>query len=161
MDLKVTNTTKYKASWQAWWKGLQPKWRLLEDGTFLQEVPDTGEEWEVLRRGGPNGFFIILFALAWWAKAMKGEDDTGLLNAVEDVTWVIRCMADKCTADKPAMPSQLVGQKHAQEDEPHTSIKKQYVLSFFITSHANEVNVAGGKGSEPKTSPEIIVYDIS
>jgi hypothetical protein len=143
MKQKITNIVKYKASWQTWWQGLQPKWRLLKDGTFLQKVLDTDEEWEALQRGGPNGFFIIVLAFAWWAEEAKGKNDTGLLNALDDMTWVIRRMADM-----PATPSQLMGVKHALEDEPDSSKKKQYVLSFFVASHTNVVNVAGGKRSE-------------
>jgi hypothetical protein len=123
----IANIVKYKASWQTWWQGLQPEWRLLEDGTFLQEVPDTGEEWETLRRGGPNGFFVIVLALGWWAAAMDWKDDIGLLNALDDVTWVVRCMADL-----PATPGQLTGGKHALEDKQDTSGKKRYVFSFLI-----------------------------
>ncbi|KAN0107118.1 hypothetical protein V8E52_010478 [Russula decolorans] len=125
MKQKITNIVKYKASWQTWWQGLQPKWRLLKDGTFLQKVPDTDEEWEALQRGGPNGFFIIVLAFAWWAEEAKGKNDTGLLNALDDMTWVIRRMADM-----PATPSQLMGAKHALEDEPDSS-KKKHVFSVF------------------------------
>jgi len=126
---------KYKASWQTWWQGLQPKWRLLEDGTFLQEVPDTGEEWEALRQGGPNGFFVIVLAFGWLVEAMDRElEDRGLLDALDDIMWVVRCMADM-----PVMPSQLIGEKRAREDEPETSMKKRYVRSFLITSHANVI----------------------
>jgi hypothetical protein len=123
------NVVKYKASWQNWWQGLQPEWRLLDDGTLLQEVPDTGEQWETLRRGGSNGFFMIVLALSWWVEAMGGKaDSTGLSEAIDDVAWVVWCMADM-----PAMPGQLIG-KHTRDDEPDTSVKKRYILSFSITS---------------------------
>lgn len=137
---KITNLAKYKASWLNWWHGLQPKWRLLDDGTFLQEKPDMGEEWEGLRRGGPNGFFIIVLAFAWWVEAMDGKvDDAGLDDALDDITWVVRCMADM-----PTVPSQLIGGKRAQEDGPTASLKKRYVLSLPITSQANGTNITGG-----------------
>jgi hypothetical protein len=45
----VTNVVKYKESWKTWWQGLQPEWHLLDDGTFLQEVPDMGKQWEKLQ----------------------------------------------------------------------------------------------------------------
>ena len=85
-------------------------------------------------------------AFAWWVETAGGNiDDTGLLNALDDVTWVVRCMADMLT-----MPSQLIGNKHAQEDNPDTSTTKRCVFSFLITSHADVVNVTGGKQSELK-----------
>jgi hypothetical protein len=55
-------------------------------------------------------------------------DSTGLCEAIDDVAWVVWCMADT-----PAMPSQLIG-KHTQENELDTSVKKWYILSFSITS---------------------------
>jgi hypothetical protein len=123
----VINVVKYKASWQNWWQGLQPEWHLLDDGTLLQEVPDIGEQWEKLRRGGSNGFFMIVLALSWWAEAMGGKlDNAGLREAVDDITWVVGCMADM-----PATPGQLVGKC---THEPDTSVKKRYILSFSITS---------------------------
>jgi len=57
------------------------------------------------------------------------------------ITWVVRCMADMPASS----PDQLIGGKHAQEDEPDTSIKKRYVLSFSISSQANGANVTGEK----------------
>ena len=45
---KITSLAEYKASWQKWWWVLQPKWHPLDDGSFLQKVPDVGEEWEDL-----------------------------------------------------------------------------------------------------------------
>jgi hypothetical protein len=91
--LQITNLAKYKASWQNWWQGLQPKWRLLDNGTFLQEVPDTVEDWGGLLQGGPNGFFVIVVAFSWWVK--EGEvDDMELHNALDDIIWVVRTSGD-------------------------------------------------------------------
>ena len=81
-------------SWQKWWLGLQPSWRVLDDGTLLQEVPDTGEQWVSLRQSGPNGFIMVILALSWWVDMMGGEvDDRELHEVLDDVTWVVRCMA--------------------------------------------------------------------
>lgn len=98
-------------------------------------MPDTGEEWKGLRRGGPNGFFVVIVAFSWWVEAMKGKvDDMGLRNALDDLTWVVRCMADMTEAQG----------KRAQEDSD-SSVKKRYVPSFPITFQANRANVTGGK----------------
>lgn len=84
-----------------------------------------GEDWGGLRRGGPNGFFIIVLAFAWWVEATDGKvGDAGLDDALDDITWVARCMADM-----PAMPGQLIGEKHTRVDEPTISTRKRYVLS--------------------------------
>lgn len=114
-----------------------------------------GEEWKGLRQGGPNGFFVVILAFSWWVKAMDGKvDDMGLHDALDDLTWVVKCMADV-----PATPDQSIGGKRAQEDlnEPDTSIKKRYALSFPITSQANGANATGGKQSELKSGREIVV----
>jgi hypothetical protein len=72
---------------------------------------------------------MIVLALSWWVEVMGGKaDSTGLSEAIDDVAWVVWCMADM-----PAMPGQLIG-KHTRDDEPGTSVKKQYILSFSITS---------------------------
>ena len=66
-------------------------------------------------------------------------------------------------ADMPAMPDPSIGRKHAQEDEPDTSLtskKKWYILLFPITSQANGTNVTGGKQSETQ-SGEIVVGGVS
>jgi hypothetical protein len=71
-----------------------------------------GEEWDTLRRGGPNGFFIVILAFSWWVEAMDGRvGDAELRDALDDVIWVVRCMDDV-----PAMPDQLIGGKRAQEE---------------------------------------------
>jgi hypothetical protein len=132
--MQITNLAKYKASWRNWWQGLQPKWRLLDDGTFSQEAPNTINEWEGLLQGGHNGFFVIIVAFSWWVK--EGELDMELKEVLDDITWVVRCMADM-----PVLPDQLIGGKHAQEDEPDSSIKKKSVRSFSISSQANGKNV--------------------
>jgi len=46
-----------------------------------------GEQWVNLQQGGPNGFFLIVLAFAWWVKAMDGKvDNLGLHNALYDIT---------------------------------------------------------------------------
>ena len=99
---RITNLPKYKASWQKWWHGLQPKWHQLEDGTFLQEVPNAGEEWEGLWQGGPNGFFMVISSLSWWVKAANGKaDDIGLHDTMDDITHT--SVKNSCTSGSPDM----------------------------------------------------------
>lgn len=121
---KIANLTKYKASWQKWWQGLQPRWRLLDDGTFRQEVPDVGEEWVGLRQGGRGGFFVIVMAFSWLVEATDdGGIDVGLLKVLDDITWVLRCMAE--TVEMPALPDQSLGRKRALENRSDTPVKKR------------------------------------
>ena len=133
---KITGVYKYKKAWYSWWRGLQPAWRLLKSGALSQEVPDTGEEWDSLRRGGPNGFFMIIMAFSWWVEAMGGVDDEELCDTLDDIIWVLQSMAD--------MPEQLIGEKHALENEPKNSRSKRYVFSFPITLQTDGAHVPGG-----------------
>ncbi len=46
--------------------------------------------WDILRRGGCNGFFLVVISLAWWVSAalLSGEGFEEAMVAVEDVSWV-------------------------------------------------------------------------
>jgi hypothetical protein len=90
-------------SWLKWWKALQPKWRVLDDGNLRQDIGEDSQEWEGLHQGGRNGIFMIIIALSWWVEGAAegglgdGEiNNTGsdLHNAVSDLTQVIQCMAN-------------------------------------------------------------------
>jgi len=48
----------------------------------------------MLCQGGPNGIFMAVLTLAWWAAALgKVYDDNELCDALDDATWVIQHMA--------------------------------------------------------------------
>jgi hypothetical protein len=120
MSPKVTDLLDYATSWQTWWRGLQPEWRRLADGTLSREVPDEGEEWEAIYRGGANGFFIIVLSISWWVLALDGKADEGLQDVLADTTWVLGCMLDKQA--KSSGPSRG---KHAQQDLEVSDIPKK------------------------------------
>jgi hypothetical protein len=64
---------------------------------------------------------MVLLALSWWVEAVDGSvDDAGLHDALDDVTWVVKRMADM-----PEMPDRVQVGKRAQEGEPDTSTKKR------------------------------------
>jgi len=87
-------------SWQSWWYGLQPEWRQLPNSAVSREVPDKGEQWDMLCRGGKNGLFMAVLALAWWAAALgEVSDDDELCDALDDATWVMQRMATLLKAD--------------------------------------------------------------
>jgi hypothetical protein len=48
---------EFSTDWWQWWKILQPEWR--GDGLdFLHDILED-MSWAEIRKGGPNGFFII------------------------------------------------------------------------------------------------------
>jgi len=91
---KIKDIGQYKLSWQSWWQVLQPEWRKLQGSATLVDASLEGEQWEALRRGGPNGVFMVVLALAWWAAALGDmSDDEELRDAIDDVAWVMKHMA--------------------------------------------------------------------
>lgn len=86
----------YAARWKKWWIGLQPKVRITSEWPPSRVVSDD-TTWDVLRRVGPTGFFIVMMTLSWWGKAVTGvegsvEDDSGFQVAVDEVNWVLEKM---------------------------------------------------------------------
>jgi hypothetical protein len=78
---------------------------------------------------------MVIIGFSWWVRAMGGEvNDRDLCDALDDLTWVVQCMADM-----PATSDHLIGGKRAQEDEAEAS-NKWYILSFPIISQANGEN---------------------
>jgi len=55
-----------------WWTGLQPKWRLLDDG----EIDFSAVEGDLdeLRRPGLRGLVSVLVGLFYWALELKSEN---------------------------------------------------------------------------------------
>jgi hypothetical protein len=48
-------------------------------------------DWLSIRKGGSNGFFIIILTLSWWLNAGAGvvDADPEFARALEDVSWVL------------------------------------------------------------------------
>lgn len=83
LDLK-----KFVPQWQAWWKAINPKWRLRDDELVKEGV----ESWDEMRKPGQNGFLNILICLLWWREALGDADLADWTAAVEDVEWVLEGM---------------------------------------------------------------------
>ncbi|KAL0572898.1 SERTA domain-containing protein 3 [Marasmius crinis-equi] len=92
----------------AWWRGLQPEWReFTKDNRpvpegYARDRQRTREEWDSIRRSGPNGLSSVVACLAFIAarlphlptavgrdKAKKIKVGKDLGEAVRDVTFVI------------------------------------------------------------------------
>ncbi|KAJ7044207.1 hypothetical protein C8F04DRAFT_900104, partial [Mycena alexandri] len=78
----IANVGAFASSWQRWWKGINPKWRVAADGTLKQAEEG---EWAELEKPGVNGFLSVLIALKWWK---EGGGDGDWAEWVADVTWV-------------------------------------------------------------------------
>ena len=89
----AVKTTEYGVAWRLWWRELQPAVRLDAAGELQRPSADVvqGGSWGVLRRGGPNGFFLVLLALGWWVRAAVDKQDVkDAFAMVEDILWVLK-----------------------------------------------------------------------
>jgi hypothetical protein len=84
----LTDLPAFIKSWWLWWTNLQPDWRKTADGTLLRDVDG---DWLSLRKGGNNGFFMIVLTLSWWLRAIDGvvEAEGEISKAFSDVNWVL------------------------------------------------------------------------
>jgi hypothetical protein len=97
----------YGQQFMAWWRLLQPSWRIDED-LLVRSAPQ-GENWQGLRKGGAAGIYVVIMGLSWWIKSQLVERDPIAWTAVDDVLWVIQQMMNST----PALP--VVTQKRALE----------------------------------------------
>jgi len=75
-----------------WWKQIQPSWRTNEGSVALDRKTPKGETWQVLRKGGMSGIYVVIMALSWWIKAQQVQRDNPAWMAVDDLSWVIQQM---------------------------------------------------------------------
>ncbi|KAF7798118.1 hypothetical protein EIP86_009333 [Pleurotus ostreatoroseus] len=98
-DLKKTpeiqDVESYALAWWAWWRGMQPEWRVDVPLGGTMRRDGTGG-WEKLRRPGKNGVLLVLLSLWWW-KAHPSADENAWAVAVEDVKWVLEALLSRAT----------------------------------------------------------------
>ena len=88
-QMPVVNDLKmYGDGWNAWWWSMQPSWRDPESPFEMPSEASAGS-WSQLLCGGPNGFLLVILALAWWRKYCTGTDSSLIEEAAIDVTWVL------------------------------------------------------------------------
>lgn len=107
----VINVGRYGPMFTAWWKKLQPLWRVQGDGTFGQNAP-VEEDWQALRKGGTTGIYTVVIALSWWINAQGDEHDIALWDIVNDISWVIQQLRNQDSQ----LEGSSVPMKRAHED---------------------------------------------
>ncbi|KAI9059315.1 hypothetical protein FKP32DRAFT_1534588, partial [Trametes sanguinea] len=67
----IRRVAEFGASCELWWSNLQPEQRATSsDGKLTRPSSRLPlEAWDEIRRGGPNGLFLVLLALGWWVDA--------------------------------------------------------------------------------------------
>jgi hypothetical protein len=70
----ISNILALEKSFEAWWKRLQPKWRISGDSSIVSDKVDG--DWGELRRPGPNGILIVFVCLFFGVVRCKGTKKT-------------------------------------------------------------------------------------
>ena len=83
---------KFGAQVIKWWLTIQPTTRKAWPPSY-QSLPE-GFSFEYFNRGGPNGTFLMILCLSWWANALVPDaDHTNFKAVVHDVCWVLEQIA--------------------------------------------------------------------
>jgi len=98
----VNDVCRYRDDWIGWWTTSQPKWRSAASWPFPKDDGDI-RSWEGFPARGPNGIFLVIMSICWWAQALELASDFALFEeAVDDIHWVIKRLID--THSSPSVP---------------------------------------------------------
>ena len=82
------NAEKFGAEVTEWWITIQPTTRKAWPPAYKPLPVDFS--FDYFNRGGPNGVFLMILCLLWWANALSaGADHTGFKLVIRDVRWVL------------------------------------------------------------------------
>ena len=77
-----------------WWLTIQPTARKEWPPTYKPLPEDYS--FEYFECGGPNGVFLVVLCLSWWANALTpGMDHTNFGLVVHDVHWTLQQIASR------------------------------------------------------------------
>ncbi|TDL15290.1 hypothetical protein BD410DRAFT_699483, partial [Rickenella mellea] len=65
-DPQIKSVEKFAQKWRVWWTQLQPRARIPSTDPAWPLLRVNGLDWSLTRRGGNNGFLVIILTLAWW-----------------------------------------------------------------------------------------------
>jgi len=83
---------KFGTSFLEWWLTIQPTTRKMWPPTY-EPLPE-GFSFDYFNRGGPNGVFLVVLCLTWWANALTPDTDhTSFKLVTNDVCWVLEQVA--------------------------------------------------------------------
>ena len=83
---------KFGATVIKWWLTIQPTTRQAWPPAY-EPLPEDFS-FHYFNRGGPNGVFLMILCLLWWANALLPDaDHTNFKLVVHDVRWVLEQIA--------------------------------------------------------------------
>jgi hypothetical protein len=113
----VSITTNYVSRFVAWWKAIQPAWRIDKDGLLSRNAP-AKEAWTFLNKGGSAGLYVVVMALSWWISDLKTDSDRLQAWAiVDDITWVFSMLM-------PTVGPAIASSKRSSPDTPDNDLDK-------------------------------------
>ena len=124
----MDKASEFGAMWKAWWKTLQPEWRIPDDDPhqwpLVRDLP-LNEQWQKLVKGGSNGFVLILLSLTWWMMREKDESRKTVesSSAFADVQWVLEQMIQVLRAQREQ--GREGEDEREDEEDPNTRPKKR------------------------------------
>ena len=74
----VLNASEYGSRWVKWWIEFQPQRRDAQALPSTRDVSDT--DWRKFPAHGPDGLFLAIMAMSWWAQAVKLANDVPLFE---------------------------------------------------------------------------------
>lgn len=80
----------FARNFTAWWASLQPEWRRSTAASLSRKAGD----YESIRKPGVNGLLSAIAALFFWGSARESNGPDGWLQAVDEVDWAIRQLAN-------------------------------------------------------------------
>ena len=85
---------RFGAAVVQWWLTIQPTSRKAWPPVYDNLPGDFS--FDYFNRGGPNGTFLMILCLCWWASALdESMDFTDFDLVVSDVCWVLEQIASK------------------------------------------------------------------
>jgi len=102
---------------------MQPTWR---KGESLLRNPPAKANWDALKRGGSNGFALVVMALLWWVNPLNpGQKRCARLSAVvEDLTWVLsQLLATMSKGDANVSNLKRPGSEDKENEPPTKKVR--------------------------------------
>ncbi|KAH8069586.1 hypothetical protein BXZ70DRAFT_903069, partial [Cristinia sonorae] len=89
-----TTLPTFISCWRIWYLGMQPMWRGNTWPLRYISTDIDDDSWAPVQYAGPNGFFLVVFAVASWLSVLPKSDsrDPDILEVISDVLWLLRCI---------------------------------------------------------------------